>query len=187
MYKRQLADQRERAKLELTRDVVFAAWSGEELGLLGSSHFVRDLAKQALGDESAPLGLLISSYLNRDMIGRLADKLVLQGTGSSDYWEGAIERRNAPIGLPITIQPDTYLPTDATNFYLRKIPILSAFTGAHADYHTPRDTVDKINYEGTADIAKLMGLIVRELSIDGAGPKYVNCLLYTSPSPRDAS
>ena len=108
-----------------------------------------------------------------DMIGRLADKLVLQGTGSSNYWEGVIERRNAPIGLPITIQPDTYLPTDATNFYLRKIPILSAFTGAHADYHTPRDTVDKINYEGTADIAKLMGLIVRELSIDGAGPKYV--------------
>ena len=103
-----LADQRERAKLELTRDVVFAAWSGEELGLLGSSHFVRDLAKQALGDESAPLGLLISSYLNMDMIGRLADKLVLQGTGSSNYWEGVIERRNAPIGLPITIQPDTY-------------------------------------------------------------------------------
>lgn len=168
-----LADQRERAKLELTRDVVFAAWSGEELGLLGSSHFVRDLAKQALGDESAPLGLLISSYLNMDMIGRLADKLVLQGTGSSNYWEGVIERRNAPIGLPITIQPDTYLPTDATNFYLRKIPILSAFTGAHADYHTPRDTIDKINYEGTADIAKLMGLIVRELSIDKAGPKYV--------------
>ena len=168
-----LADQRERDKLELTRDVVFAAWSGEELGLLGSSHFVRDLAKQALGDESAPLGLLISSYLNMDMIGRLADKLVLQGTGSSDYWEGAIERRNAPIGLPITIQPDTYLPTDATNFYLRKIPILSAFTGAHADYHTPRDTVDKINYEGTAGIARLMGLIVRELSIDEAGPKYV--------------
>ena len=168
-----LADQRERAKLELTRDVVFAAWSGEELGLLGSSHFVRDLAKQALGDESAPLGLLISSYLNMDMIGRLADKVVLQGTGSSNYWEGVIERRNAPIGLPITIQPDTYLPTDATNFYLRKIPILSAFTGAHADYHTPRDTIDKINYEGTADIAKLMGLIVRELSIDKAGPKYV--------------
>ena len=168
-----LADQRERAKLELTRDVVFAAWSGEELGLLGSSHFVRNLAKQALGDESAPLGLLISSYLNMDMIGRLADKLVLQGTGSSNYWEGVIERRNAPIGLPITIQPDTYLPTDATNFYLRKIPILSAFTGAHADYHTPRDTIDKINYEGTADIAKLMGLIVRELSIDKAGPKYV--------------
>ena len=168
-----LADQREQGKLDLTRDVVLAAWSGEELGLLGSSHFVRDLAKNTMGDENAPLGLLLGSYLNMDMIGRLTDKLVLQGTGSSDYWEGAIERRNAPIGLPITIQPDTYLPTDATNFYLRKVPILSAFTGAHSDYHTPRDTVDKIDYPATTKIAKLMGLITRGLAIESSAPKYV--------------
>lgn len=168
-----LAHLRDEGKLELERDVVFAAWSGEEIGLLGSSHFVRTLAKNYMGDESASLGLLLSSYLNMDMIGRLEDKLVLQGTGSSDYWEGAIERRNAPIGLPITIQPDTYLPTDATPFYLRKVPILSAFTGAHEDYHSPRDTVDKINFEGATKIARLMGLITRGLAIDPEAPEYV--------------
>ncbi len=168
-----LSDLRSQGKLDLKRDVVFAAWSGEELGLLGSSHFVRDLAKNVMGDENAPLGLLLSSYLNMDMIGRLSEKVVIQGTGSSDYWEGAVERRNAPIGLPITIQPDTFLPTDATNFYLRKVPILSAFTGAHEDYHTPRDTADKVNYEGAADIAKLMGLIARGLAIDSNAPKYL--------------
>ncbi|MEM1442159.1 MAG: M28 family peptidase [Verrucomicrobiota bacterium] len=168
-----LADQKKQGKLEMQRDVVFAGWSGEEIGLLGSSHFVRKLAKDYLGQENAPLGLLLSSYLNMDMIGRLEDKVVLQGTGSSEYWERAIEQRNAPIGLPITIQPDTFLPTDATPFYLREIPILSAFTGAHPDYHTPRDTADKINYEGTTDIAKLMGLITRGLVIDSEAPKYV--------------
>lgn len=168
-----LADQRKQGKLDLQRDVVFAAWSGEEIGLLGSSHFVRKLAKEALGQESAPLGLLISSYLNMDMIGRLRDAVVLQGIGSSDYWKGAIESRNAPVGLPITIQNDTYLPTDATPFYLREVPILSAFTGAHEDYHTPRDTPEKINYEGAAKIAKLMGLIARGLAIDSSAPKYV--------------
>ncbi len=168
-----LAEQRKQGKLDLKRDVVFAAWSGEEIGLLGSSHFVRTLAREALGDENAPLGLLISSYLNMDMIGRLKDKLVLQGIGSSDYWKGAIESRNAPIGLPITIQSDTYLPTDATPFYLRQVPILSAFTGAHEDYHSPRDTPDKINYEGATKIARLMGLIVRGLAIDSNAPKYV--------------
>ncbi len=168
-----LSDQRQQGKLDLKRDVVFAAWSGEEIGLLGSSHFVRKLAKEALGDENAPLGLLISSYLNMDMIGRLKDSLVLQGIGSSDYWKGAIESRNAPIGLPITIQSDTYLPTDATPFYLRQVPILSAFTGAHEDYHTPRDTPDKINYEGATKIAKLMGLITRGLAIDDSAPKYL--------------
>ncbi len=168
-----LSDQRKQGKLDLKRDVVFAAWSGEEIGLLGSSHFVRKLAKEALGNDSAPLGLLISSYLNMDMIGRLRESVVLQGIGSSDYWKGAIESRNAPIGLPLTIQNDTFLPTDATPFYLREVPILSAFTGAHEDYHTPRDTPEKINYEGAAKIAKLMGLIARGLAIDSNAPKYV--------------
>lgn len=168
-----LADQRAQGKLDLKRDVVFAAWSGEEIGLLGSSHFVRTLARDTLGDENAPLGLLLSSYLNMDMIGRLKDALVLQGIGSSEYWRGAIERRNAPIGLPITLQTDTYLPTDATNFYLRKVPILSAFTGAHEDYHTPRDTPDKVNYEGAVKIARLMGLIARGLALDAEAPGYV--------------
>jgi hypothetical protein len=168
-----LGDQRKQGKLDLKRDVVFAAWSGEEIGLLGSSHFVRTLARDTMGDENAPLGLLLSSYLNMDMIGRLKDTLVLQGIGSSDYWRGAIESRNAPIGLPITIQTDTFLPTDATPFYLRQVPILSAFTGAHADYHSPRDTPDKINYEGATKIAKLMGLITRGLAIDSNAPKYL--------------
>lgn len=168
-----LSDLKAKGKLDLKRDVVFTAWSGEEIGLLGSSYFVRKLARDALGDENAPLGLLISSYLNMDMIGRLRDKLILQGIGSSDYWTGAIEQRNAPIGLPINTQRDTYLPTDATNFYLRKVPILSAFTGAHEDYHTPRDTADKINYEGARDTAKLMGLIARGLAIDSNAPKYL--------------
>jgi hypothetical protein len=168
-----LSDLKKKGKLEMERDLVFAAWSGEEIGLLGSSHFVRKLAKDTMGNESAPLGLLLSSYLNMDMIGRLDEKVVIQGTGSSDYWRGAVERRNAPIGLPITIQSDTFLPTDATNFYLRKVPILSAFTGAHEDYHTPRDTADKVNYEGATKIAKLMGLIARGLAMDSEVPKYV--------------
>ncbi|MEO0414048.1 MAG: M28 family peptidase [Verrucomicrobiota bacterium] len=168
-----LADQVEQGKIELTRDVVFAAWSGEEIGLLGSSHFVQKLAKDVWGDANAPLSMILSSYLNMDMVGRLKDNLVLQGVGSSDYWTGAIERRNAPIGLPITTQKDTYLPTDATNFYLRKVPILNAFTGSHPDYHTPRDTPDKVNYEGAKDVARLMGLITRELATNKTAPKYV--------------
>jgi hypothetical protein len=167
-----LADQKAQGKLEQKRDVLFAAWSGEEIGLLGSSWFVRKLAKDMLGDENAPLSLLLSSYLNMDMIGRMSDKLVLQGLGSSDYWAGAIERRNAPIGLPIITQLDTYLPTDATSFYLRKIPILSAFTGAHADYHTPRDTADKVLFADATRIAKLFGLITRELATSATAPVY---------------
>jgi hypothetical protein len=44
----------------------------------------------------------------------------------------------------MTTQNESYLPCDATSFYLKEVPILNAFTGAHADYHTPRDTADKL-------------------------------------------
>ena len=96
-----------------------------------------------------------------DMIGRFDNKLVLQGVGSSSSWPTEIEKRNAPIGLPITTQSDSYLATDATSFYLRGVPILNAFTGAHEDYHTPLDTIDKINFDGAAQVTKFMALLTR--------------------------
>ena len=61
-----------------------------------------------------------------------------------------VERRNAVVGLPIVTSDDTYLPTDATAFYLARVPILSLFTGAHEDYHKPSDTPEKLNYEACA-------------------------------------
>ena len=72
----------------------------------------------------------IAACLNMDMVGRLDKHLILQGVGSSNFWRGEIERRNVPVGLPLTLQDDSYLPTDASSFYMRGVPILSAFTGA---------------------------------------------------------
>lgn len=168
-----LADLKDRGKLPIKRSVIFAAWSGEELGLLGSSHYVRQYAKMFFADEDAKLDKLFAAALNMDMIGRFENKLVLQGVGSSSSWPAEIEKRNAPIGLPITTQTDSYLATDATSFYLRGIPILNAFTGAHEDYHTPLDTIDKINFEGAAKVSKFMGLLTRGLITSNERPDYV--------------
>ena len=167
-----LAAMKQQGKIKLTRDVIFAAWSGEELGLLGSNRFVEGLAKMIKGDASAKLTGMMAAYLNMDMIGRFNKTLVLQGVGSSPWWAGEIEKRNAPIGLPITIQRDAHLPTDSTAFYLRGIPTLNAFTGAHEDYHMPSDTAEKLNYEKAADIAKLMGLIARSVATTHELPPY---------------
>jgi len=98
------------------------------------------------------------------MIGRLDKALILQGIGSSSAWLGEIERSNAPIGLAITTQDDSYLPTDATSFYLKGVPILNAFTGAHAEYHTPRDTLEKINFAGVEKVVHLMTAITQSLA-----------------------
>ena len=115
----------------------------------------------------------ITACLNMDMVGRMEGKVVMQGLGSSNEWNGIIEKANLVVGLPIEPSDDTRLPTDARSFYQAGVPILSAFTGSHQDYHTPRDTPEKLNYPDAARIAKLMGLVARNLTIAEQTPKYV--------------
>ncbi|MDP6514495.1 MAG: M28 family peptidase [SAR202 cluster bacterium] len=76
------------------------------------------------------------------------------------------------------------MPTDATSFYLNGVPLLSAFKGVHEDYHTPRDTADKVNYEGSARIARLMGLITRSLLTNEDAPDYVRMERPAESMPR---
>jgi membrane-associated protease RseP (regulator of RpoE activity) len=108
-----------------------------------------------------------------DMVGRLEDKLIAGGTGSSPVWAREIERRNAVVGLPIVTSSDPYLPTDATEFYLAGVPVLSLFTGAHGDYHRPSDTADKLNYDGLADIARFVALVARSRATVEEEPELV--------------
>ena len=156
-------------KLKAKRDILFAAWSGEELGLLGSSHYVGEVARET-GEKGA--NSRIAAYLNMDMVGRLRDKLNLFGTASSSVWTREIERRNVPVGLAIASKGDSYLPTDATPFYLKGVPVLHAFTGTHSEYSTPRDTADTVNYEGLEKIARLMGGIARSQARAATAPDY---------------
>lgn len=149
-------------KLKTKRDLVFAAWSGEELGLIGSSHFVDQLAQQR--GNAGSLYPMISANLNLDMVGRLRENLILQGLGSSAGWRSEIEKRNVPVGLSLVLQDDCDLPTDASVFYRRGIPILAAFTGSHEDYHKPTDTPEKLNLDGAAQIGRLMTLVSRGLA-----------------------
>lgn len=166
----------EAGSLHLERDIIFAAWSGEELGLVGSKHYVDALAailpKSAHG-EAPHLRSRLAAYINLDMVGRLREKLTLNGTGSSSIWHREIERRNAPIGLSLSLLPDTYLPTDATSFYLKGVPILSAFTGSHDEYHSPRDVPELLNYDGMESIGRFLALVCQGLATNAEAPDYV--------------
>jgi Tol biopolymer transport system component len=166
-----LTDRKAAGRLPATRDILFAAWSGEELGLLGSSHYI-----DSLSDPQDPHGSLagkVAAYLNLDMVGRLDGELSLFGVGSSSSWLREVERRNTPLGLPVSTTNDSYLPTDATSFYLRGIPILSAFTGTHEDYHRPTDVSERLNYQGLRDVAQLMASISQSLAVRSEPMDYV--------------
>ena len=150
---------------KFNRGVIFALWSGEELGLIGSTHFVNDPV--------VPLEKVVA-YVNFDMVGRLRDnKLILQGVGSSSVWTKLIEKRNVPIGFNLTLQTDPYLPTDVTAFYPKEVPVLSFFTGGHEDYNRPTDDIETLNYEGLARISKLAHGIVLDVIRTPERPEYV--------------
>lgn len=174
-----LADLKARGELRLKRDVLFAAWSGEELGILGSTQFTRSFA----GAEREELRPEIAASINMDMIGRLDKRLTLQGVGSSPAWPRLIEKANVPVGLSIVTSDSAFMATDATAFYLKGVPVLNAFTGAHSDYSTPRDTPDKLNYEGMQKVARLMALITRSLATAEEAPDYTR-QEPAGPSPR---
>ena len=147
------------------RGIIFALWSGEELGLIGSTHFVNDPV--------VPLEKIVA-YINFDMVGRLREnKLILQGVGSSSVWTKLIEKRNVPIGFNLTLQEDPYLPTDVTAFYPKEVPVLSFFTGGHEDYNRPTDDPDTLNYTGIERIARLAHGIVSDLISADERPEYV--------------
>lgn len=150
-----LARDREQQPAKFRRGVVFACWSGEEAGLLGSNAFC----------ENPPLPISkIAAYVNFDMVGRMREnKLTLQGVGSSSVWRKLIEKRNVAAGFSLALQDDPYLPTDTTSFYPKRVPVLNFFTGAHEDYHRPTDTAEKLDYEGAERIAKFARQLVLDL------------------------
>jgi hypothetical protein len=116
------ADERKKGPGALQRGIIFALWSGEEMGLIGSSHFVEHPPRAA-----------VESGRVRELrhVGRLREnKLMLQGVASSAAWRRLIEKRNVAAGFSLVLQDDPYLPTDVTAFYPRQIPVLSFFTGA---------------------------------------------------------
>ena len=140
------------AKQPRRRNIIFALWSAEEIGLVGSAAFAA----------AAPIPMnQLAAALNFDMVGRMQNnKLVAQATGTSDAWPRILERANVAAGFDLTVQPDPYQPTDIATFNTASVPSLSFTTGSHADYHKPSDTADKIAYEDLDRIVTFAAAIV---------------------------
>lgn len=135
---------------DLQRDVVFAAFTGEESGLLGSSELTR---KPLPG--LAPAGIV--AMLNMDMVGRLRNNRVsILGGDSAAEWPEIVEPLCADLKIQCELGGDGYGPSDQTPFYAAGVPVLHFFTGAHEQYHRPSDDVEYINAWGGAMIAELV-------------------------------
>jgi aminopeptidase YwaD len=145
------------------RTLVFVAFAGEEMGLLGSTHYVRRPAR--------PLDRTVL-MVNLDMVGRLRDRTLY--VGGVDGGSGLRELVSAQAGgLHLALRGDPFGPSDHTAFYAAGRPVLFLFTGAHADYHRPSDTWDRINGAGLAEVTAFAARVVDAAASTAAPPAYV--------------
>jgi hypothetical protein len=145
-------------------DVVCIAFGAEEMGLLGSKHYVKSLPE--------PERKRIAAMLNFDMVGRLGpDGLVVAGAGTSKVWADLLD--DAKGDLVIKLTEDGYGPSDHGSFYEAGIPVLHFFTGPHEDYHRPTDDLEKINVDGAARVGAFALAIATELQARRIVPDYV--------------
>jgi len=147
---------RRMAKLPVKPDrtIVFAAFSGEELGLYGSRHYI----------ESSNSPSAIKAMINLDMVGRLREnRLTVFGARSGENLSDLVTKNARALGLDITDSNDVGR-SDHMSFYSKKIPVLHFFTGTHGDYHRATDTWDKLNFEGMAKISDLVLVTALEIA-----------------------
>jgi Zn-dependent M28 family amino/carboxypeptidase len=138
--------------------LVFVAFSAEEMGLVGSSHFTDDPPRPWPS---------VEAMVNLDMVGRLrANKLQAMGVGTASEFPALVHAVNAAVPaarFDLKTSEDGYGPSDHQSFYKKNVPVLALFTGAHTDYHKPSDTWDKIDATGLARIASYTTALVESL------------------------
>jgi hypothetical protein len=164
---------------ELARSVYFVAFGAEELGTLGSSHFVK----------APPIPLeRIAAMVNMDMVGRLReDALEVHGVGTSPVWKALLEEANRAAGLKLKTVDGGYGPSDHNPFYAAGRPVLFAFTGSHSDYHKPSDTAEKVDAAGIARVVGLIEPVVLGLARSAEAVPFVRVAAEEPPPSASAS
>ncbi len=138
------------------RSVLFIAFTGEELGLIGSAHYA--------GNPAVPLAHTVA-MLNLDMVGRLEDDaLIVYGMGTAPEWQEIVPAANAELAIPLAFEESGFGPSDHTSFYVHEVPVLHLFTNAHADYHRDTDDWEKIDAAGLERVARLTANVARAVA-----------------------
>jgi hypothetical protein len=146
------------AEIKDKNNYLFLAFSGEEMGLLGSNYFSKNPTIDAKS---------INYMINMDMVGRMKpdSTLAVYGTGTSPLFKQTIKSNNDKFKI---VENESGVgPSDHTSFYLIDIPVLHFFTGQHEDYHKPGDDSEKLNYDGMHLISDYIYTIINDLDDNG--------------------
>lgn len=147
-----LAKKWSESKTKPSYNMLFASWTAEEMGLLGSEYFVQnfDFSKQK-----------ILLAINMDMISRSApedkDRRILSiGTEKeNENLRKMSSEINAKLKNPFSLdlwETNGHSGSDYASFTAKGIPIMTFFSGFHDDYHTPNDKASKVNFDKVKDV-----------------------------------
>jgi aminopeptidase YwaD len=141
----------------LKRSVVAVFFNAEEIGLLGSAHFVSSWSRY-----EGTYGK-IKAMLNFDMVGRLNKKVQIMAADSAPEWMETLKSvDSADKGLFEFLGPSVG-SSDHASFAAAKIPVLFFTTGGHDDYHRPSDDSHKIDYSGLMKIRGFAEALVTKI------------------------
>jgi peptidase M28-like protein/PDZ domain-containing protein len=158
------------------RTVVFIAFSGEELGLLGSAHYVKEPIYPLAGT---------LAMVNLDMVGRLRNgRLIVYGARSAKEFPALLDSLNWYAGFDLKPQGDGYGPSDHSSFYSAQRPVLHLFTDLHEDYHRTTDDWQKINLDGLKRVSDFTLALVTALA---NRPRQLTFQDVPAPHPQQAS
>ena len=160
------------------RTIVFVAFSGEEAGLLGSRHYVKNPVPVPLSG--------IVGVINMDTVGRLGTNPVsVIATESAREWPFVFSGITAVTGVATKSIPGASESSDQRAFIEAGVPGVQLFSGASFDYHRPTDTPDKVDGPGMVRVATVateaIGYLAstgKRLSVTAATP-----LTGTGPAP----
>lgn len=139
------------------RGVLFQCYAGEELGLLGSSHYVNH--------PMLPIDKAVA-MINMDMIGRIRDgKIYIGGIGTGGSFKGLLEEEQKATTLKFEFSDTTgYGSSDHTSFTTKQVPVLFFFSGLHGDYHKPSDTWEKVDSAQAVKLLQSVASITDKIS-----------------------
>jgi hypothetical protein len=128
------------------RTLVFAAFTAEEEGRLGSKFY-------AAHPGPYPLDKVIG-VVNLDTVGRLGtQKLSILGTGTAAEWPHIFRGAGFVTGVESRNIAESAEASDQLSFIEKGVPAVQIFSGPHADYHRPGDTAEKIDGPGLVKVA----------------------------------
>ncbi len=154
------------SKTKPARSIIFIAFNGEEMGMLGSKYYAY---QYPFKETSQTIGMI-----NLDMIGRVQDNILwIGGIFYGDDLKKIIEEANKETKFDLLYNVGLLtFGSDQGPFIRKKIPSAFFFSGLHDDYHTPLDDADKLNYSMEEKVVKLAFLSAWKIANEKERPTY---------------